>query len=85
MQAISASLRDMLDLQYGVTVGDAETKRAVEKYLSGVSTRVASLDSPTEVTRVLKTLLHAAYRDLSEALANKALEEPTLEDLPSPE
>jgi HK97 family phage portal protein len=76
LEAVSASLRDMLGTQDRVEAGDAESKRAIDKYLDGLATRYnVAADQTAEITRALKSLTHAAYRDVAAAKANEALKE----------
>jgi HK97 family phage portal protein len=76
MEAVSASLLDMLSYQDKTQAGDGESKRAIDKYLDGLATRYnPAADQTAEVTRALKSLTHAAYRDVASAKANAALKE----------
>jgi HK97 family phage portal protein len=76
LEAVSASLRDMLSIQDKTQAGDAESKRAIDKYLDGLAVRYnAAADQTAEINRALKSLTHAAYRDVAAAKANEALKE----------
>ena len=69
--AVSASIRQLLSNQYRMVVSEAESTKAIAKYMSGLASRADSLDQTVELERALKTLTYSAYRDLAVALAKR--------------
>jgi HK97 family phage portal protein len=73
ISTLATSFRLLLAQQSNVEIGDTECSRAIDKYLTGLEARTESIDTSAEVERVVKTIIHATYRDFASVQAVRTL------------